>query len=236
MTIVFEERPSDSPYIEAITYGHTAADGSTIRPAEYNWHMVFTRVNGEMQPCLVGPLPKAAAISWTGGAEVLWIKFKLGTFMPHMPVRTLLDMETLLPNAASKSFYLKGSSWQFPNHENVDTFVARLVRDELLVHDPVVTAALQDQHPDVAPRTVRHRFLQATGLTQIYIRQIERARHAKALLEQGTSILDTVYEAGYFDQPHLTRALKQWIGYTPAQIVYMTRSCHSIQDPERIPE
>jgi methylphosphotriester-DNA--protein-cysteine methyltransferase len=37
-------------------------------------------------------------------------------------------------------------------------------------------------------------------------------------LEQGMPIRDTVFEAGYFDQPHLTRALKHFIGQTPAQI------------------
>ena len=37
----------------------------------------------------------------------------------------------------------------------------------------------------------------------------------------GVSILDTAYEAGYFDQPHLTRSLKQFIGRTPAQILQL---------------
>jgi AraC-like DNA-binding protein len=68
-------------------------------------------------------------------------------------------------------------------------------------------------------RTVRHRFLRATGLNASRIRQVKRAQHAQALLRQGVSILDTVDEAGYFDQPHLTRSLKQFIGYTPAQII-----------------
>jgi methylphosphotriester-DNA--protein-cysteine methyltransferase len=56
-------------------------------------------------------------------------------------------------------------------------------------------------------------------LTQLHIYQAERARRAEALLRQGVSILDTVFEAGYYDQPHLTRSLKQFIGHTPGQIV-----------------
>ena len=46
---------------------------------------------------------------------------------------------------------------------------------------------------------------------------MRRAR-VLALLRQGCSILDTVEDAGYFDQPHLTRALKRWVGHTPAQV------------------
>ncbi len=233
MSMIYEERLSDSPYVETITHGRTASDGSTIRPAECHWHMVFVRdaSRGRAHPLVVGPWTTAGIASWGEGAEILWIKFKLGTFMPHLPTRDFLDVETSLPGAASQSFWLKGSAWQFPDYENADTFVNRLVRDSLLVSDPVVNAALQDQLPEMSSRMVRHRFLRATGLTQSHIRQMKRAQHAAALLEQGVSILDTVYEAGYYDQPHLTRSLKQFIGKTPAQIMRMsTPACHSIQD------
>jgi methylphosphotriester-DNA--protein-cysteine methyltransferase len=56
-------------------------------------------------------------------------------------------------------------------------------------------------------------------LTQGSIRQIERARRATILLQQGISIPDTVDQAGYADQAHLTRSLKYFIGKTPAQII-----------------
>jgi methylphosphotriester-DNA--protein-cysteine methyltransferase len=50
------------------------------------------------------------------------------------------------------------------------------------------------------------------------VQQIERARYATHLLQQGASIPDAILAAGYFDQPHLTRSLKRFIGQTPAQI------------------
>ena len=68
---------------------------------------------------------------------------------------------------------------------------------------------------------MRRRFLRATGITPGTIHQIERARFALDLLERGASILDTTFEAGYYDQPHLTRALKHFLGKTPAQIAAM---------------
>ena len=223
MSIIYEERASDSPYVETITHGWTASDGSTIRPAEIHWHMVFARHNGRVHPLVVGPLTTAGVASWGEGAQILWIKFKLGAFMPHLPTRDFLDVETTLPGAASQSFWLKGSAWQFPDYDNVETFVDRLVREEVLVRDPVVEAVLQGHPPELSSRTVRHRFLRATGLTQLHIYQAERARRAEALLRQGVSILDTVDEAGYFDQPHLTRSLKHWIGHTPAQILRLSK-------------
>ena len=232
MSIISEERSSDSPYIETVMRGWTVSNGSTIRPAEINWHMVFAKHNGSVHPLVVGPLTTAGIAAWGEGAEILWIKFKLGAFMPHLPTKDNLNTETSLPDASSKSFWLKGAVHQFPNYDNIETFVDRLVREDVLVHDPVVNAALGDQLPEMSSRTVRHRFLRATGLTQSHIRQFERAQRAEALLRQGVSILDTVFEAGYFDQPHLTRSLKQFIGHTPAQIIRdsMLEDCHSVQD------
>ena len=219
MTILAEERSSDSPYIESVTRGQTTGDGWAIRPAEVHWHMVLLKLNGNLQLLVVGPWTSSGVISYGAGAELLWIKFKLGTFMPHLPVRDYRDIETTLPGAASQSFWLKGSAWQYPDLKNVETFINRLAREDVLVRDPVVDAALQGRSQDeISPRTVRHRFLQATGVTQGQIRQMKRAQQAATLLEQGVSILDTVFEAGYFDQPHLTRSLKHYIGYTPAQI------------------
>ena len=106
-----------------------------------------------------------------------------------------------------------------PDHENAETFVDRLVRNGVLVRDPLVDTVLRGRSQSLSPRAVRHRFLRATGLSQSSIRQIERAQQAAILLQQGIPISDTVHEVGYFDQPHLSRSLKKWIGHTPAQIL-----------------
>lgn len=210
-------RPSDSPYIEAVMAGRTISDGVVIRPSESHWHLVFVKLPNGVHPVFVAPLTTSGLVNFYAGAEILWIKFKLGTFMPHLPAKNFLDVETYLPTATTRSFWLKGAAWQFPNFNNVETFIDQLVHNDILTRDPVVESVLQGQPAPMPDRTVRHRFLQSTGLTHTYIRQMQRAQHADALLQQGVSILDTVHQAGYYDQPHLTRALKRFIGKTPAQ-------------------
>jgi hypothetical protein len=236
MIVTLAERVSDSPYVEAVSYGYTASAGSTIRPAESHWHMVVVKHASNIQVVCAGPLTTSGIATWGEGAEILWIRFRVGTFMPHLPLKGCVDVETLLPTAASHSFWLKSGAWQLPDYENVETFIAHLVHDEVLVCDPVVTAVLQDQPHNLSPRTIRHRFLQATGMTRNQIYQIERAQRAALLLKEGVSILDTTYELGYFDQPHLTRSLKQWVGFTPAQLYRGDISCQFIQDSSLLPE
>src|ERR1051326_1980041 len=130
-----EMRLSDSPYVETITRGWTEGNGSVIRPAESHCHMVLVRFQGTTQLILTGALTTSGVVPYTEGAEILWIKFKLGTFLPHLPARTLLDKETVLPDAACRSFRLGGSVWQLPDFDNVETFIARLARAEVLACD-----------------------------------------------------------------------------------------------------
>lgn len=223
MSLIFEERLSASPYIELVTQGYTTHADSVIRPSESHWHMVFVQVNGITYPIIAGALPTSGIATWGEGAEILWIKFKIGTYMPHLPPKMTFNKETRLPNATGQNFWLNSDEWQIPSYENVETFVDWMVQDELLIYDPVVQAALDDNLPPMSPRTVRHRFLQTTGLTRSHIRQAQRAQQAARLLECGTPILDVVFELGYTDQPHLTKSLKRFIGKTPGQ--QFVRAC-----------
>jgi AraC-like DNA-binding protein len=225
MSFSFDERPSDSPFVEKVWRTQSERSGSFISAAASQWEMVITRYNGKTTFTVRGPETKATPADCPADAEFLGIVFKLGAFMPHLPLKNLLDRnDATLPEATSKSFWLHGSAWQFPDYENADTFVARLVREELLAREPVVEAVLQNRPLALSLRSVQRRFLHATGLTRGTFDQIERARQAATLLGQGLSIADAIYQAGYADQPHLTRSLKYFIGQTPGQIIHTSKS------------
>lgn len=219
MNTMFEGRASDSPYIEMIWRGRTGPNYTPVCPADEHWNLLFSKYQDAVKVCVEGPLTKALPKTQPEGVEWLVIRFTLGTFMPHLPVGQFMDGDAaFLPEASNKSFWLKSSTWELPDFDNVETFVERLAHHQLLVTDPIVKGVIQNQQPDTSSRTVRRRFLTATGITPKVVQQIERARQAMTLLEQGVPILDAVYQLGYADQPHMTRSLKRFIGQTPAQI------------------
>jgi AraC-like DNA-binding protein len=222
MIVIPEQRLVESPYIQWVGHGYTAADGCEMRPAEYNWHLIFTRQAGVLQILVVGALEAAQPLRYTADAESLWIGFKVGTFMPHLPATATLNRQINLPQGSGNNFWLHGKVWQIPSFENADIFVEQLLRDGALTYDPLIEAALRDELADTSERTIRYRFQHSTGLRQNYIRQIQRAQRAEALLHQGNSILDTTHELGYADQSHLTRSLKRLLGYTPRELLTPT--------------
>jgi hypothetical protein len=220
MIFTFDERPSDSPWVERIWRAQSERTGNFLSVAASHWEIVVSKYHDKTIVTVRGPETKVTSLNVTlVGAEFFGIIFKHGTVLPYLPARDLVDEDVDLPEVSNKSFWLNGSIWQLPTYENADIFVDQLVREDLLIRDPIVESVLRGQPHELSPRSVQRHFLQATGLTQGSIRQIERARHATILLQEGLSIQDTVNQAGYADQPHLTRALRYFIGKTPSQII-----------------
>jgi AraC-like DNA-binding protein len=236
----YEERPSDSPFINNVGWGITNGEGTAPLHADPGWYMLFTRQNGQTQIALGGPVTKTWFLPYTRDDEWFGIHFSTGTFIPHLPATSLVNNLIGLPGASHNRFWLNGCTWEIPNHENAESFARRLLREDMLMHDPLLDSVLLEQPQELSFSTVRRRFLRAAGLTPGVLHQIQRARKAAALLIQGLSILDTVHEAGYFDQPHLTRSLKYYMGYTPAQLIsvyqpYRDGLRASALDPGKIP-
>jgi AraC-like DNA-binding protein len=214
----FEARGAGSPMVERVWQTRSAPEASFISVAASHWEMVVTRQDGAAALTLLGPETRATTASIPEDAVFLGVQFSLGTFMPGLPPGQLVDRELTLPLATKTSVRLDGYRLELPRPDDVDVFVAKLVRVGLLVHDPVPRAALQGAVQGLSPRSVQRRVARATGLTHGGIRQIRRAELAVKMLSDGVAPLDVAYHAGYADQAHLTRSLRRFVGQTPGEI------------------
>src|SRR5262249_40904223 len=155
-----------SAYYDGFASIRALDDGYGTAIADSHWHMIIMRLDGKTNIAITGPLTQLNRRAHRAGAEYIGIRFKLGTYMPHFPITRVINDGMVLPLASSKSFWLYGSAWEFPSEANVDVFVDRLVRQGIVVREPLVTSALQGHLQDVSSRSVQRRFLQATGLPQ----------------------------------------------------------------------
>lgn len=218
MSLLLEQCPSDSPLVETVWQSRTDQVIGFTSQAISHWEIVVWKHQGKSYMTVRGPETKATPAFSDAGTEYFGIQFKLGAYMPQFPTFERVDGQILLPEASSRAVWLNGSAWQIPEFDDVNVFVRRLERSGLLLADPLVKNALLGRPQESSSRTVRRRFLHVTGLGPKTLQQIERARQAAHLLEQGIPVADVVYRLGYADQPHLTRSLKRFLGTTPAQI------------------
>ena len=182
--------------------------------------MAITRLGAKSFLTLRGPETKATVFDCPADGEWIGIRFKAGAFMPRFLPGSLRDhRDVTLPAATGHSFWFNGSALDYPDFGNAEVFVRRLVKSGVLSRDPVVEDTLLRRPRELSLRSAQRHFLRSTGVTCATFRQIERARYATNLLREGVSILDVVSRAGYFDQAHLTRSLKRFIGETPSKII-----------------
>ena len=130
MIFTCDEKPSDSPFVERIWRAQSECAGDFLSVAASHWEMVVSKYRGETIMTVRGPETKATPMHVNlVGSEFYGIIFKYGVFMPQLPINDLVDGDVDLPDASSKSFWLNGAAWQFPDYENAAVLLDWLVRD-----------------------------------------------------------------------------------------------------------
>ncbi|MEU8803740.1 helix-turn-helix domain-containing protein [Spirillospora sp. NPDC048819] len=218
MAVESDHRASDSPYVARVWRGRTSGAGTMTSVATSTWELVFWDDEGVVHAAVRGPETAASSAEITGDSESFGITFAHGTSMPHLPIARLVDGGVESPHVTGRTFVLRGEEWEIPRMDDAEQFVQKLVHAGVLTRDPLVDEVVWGGIAKVGTRSVQRRISSATGLTQGAIRQIERAREAALLIGEGVAPLEVVHRLGYYDQPHLARALQRFIGRTATQL------------------
>ena len=218
MPIESEHRDSDSPYVTRVWRGYASGQETMTSVATSTWELVFWEQGGVMHAAARGPETAASRAEISGDSASFGISFAHGASMPHLPLSNIVDGGVESPHVDGRTFVLLGEEWELPDFDNAEQFVQKLVRAGVLTRDPMVEDVVWGGIARIGSRSVQRRVVTSTGLTQGAIRQIERARHAAVLIAEGVAPLDVVHRLGFYDQPHLAKALQRFIGRTATQL------------------
>ncbi|MET8897451.1 helix-turn-helix domain-containing protein [Streptomyces albogriseolus] len=218
MRLQFETRPSDSPWVAGVWTCTSERVTAMTSVAGARLGLVFWQQDGVAFAAVTGPETRTGSAPVPEGAVFTGIDFAVGTSLRMVPTADLLDGGVTLPDTSRRTFRLDGVRWETPGPDDAEALVDRLVRAGVLDREPLVSDVLRGHRPDVSQRTVERRFRAATGLTRGAVRQIERARTAARLLAAGEPAADVAATLDYFDEPHLARALRTYVGRTARQL------------------
>ena len=217
MSFLYEEKASNSRFVDVIWHTVDTSDGTYVAAADACWDMIFTRMPDGSRVLLSGPSSQPTAVPYWAGNRHVGVRFTQGTYFTHVEPRSMFDRTVALSMPDSVHFELADLIWPMPDYATVDDLLAEFDAHGLLARDAVIEAALHGEDPPVSSRTVERHFTRITGRSPRQVRQIARAREAAAKLRTGEAIADVAYELGYADQSHLTRDVKRLTGYTPAE-------------------
>ena len=218
MGLRFETRGSDSPWVDSVWTCTSERVTEMTSVAAACWGLVFWEQAGEPFAAVTGPETRTGTAPVPEDATFTGIDFAVGTSLRAVPTPALVDGGIALPHTANRTFRLDGMRLESPGADDAEALVERLVRAGIVVRDPLVAELLRGRSPAVSERTLERRFRAATGLTRGAVRQIERARTAAELLAAGEPGGEVVAKLDYFDEPHLARALRTYVGRTAGQL------------------
>ncbi|SEL35571.1 Helix-turn-helix domain-containing protein [Blastococcus sp. DSM 46786] len=218
MGLEIETRASDSPWISSVWTSRSAGVSQMTSVASETWGLVFWEQDGVAHAAVTGPETRTGTAPVPEGAAFVGIQFAVGTSLRKVPTSALVDSGIELPDATGRHFRLHGDRWETPRPDDAEALVERLVRSGSVVRDPLVVSALRGGGVPGSDRTLERRFRAATGLSRGAIEQIGRARAATTLLLGGATAAAVVADLGYYDEPHLARALRRYIGRTAGQL------------------
>ncbi|WP_129667482.1 helix-turn-helix domain-containing protein [Phytoactinopolyspora endophytica] len=218
MGLRFKTRGSGSPWVDVVWTCTSDQVAEMTSVAAVRWGLVFWEREGRTYASVSGPESRTGTAPVPEGAAFMGIEFALGTSLRAVRTPALVDGGIELPDTTRRTFRLDGSRWEIPGPDDAEALVARLVRSGVLVRDPLVIEILRGQSSAVSGRTIERRFRAATGMTRGSVRQIERVRTAAEMLAGGEPVTDVVAKLDYFDEPHLARALRTYVGRTAGQL------------------
>ena len=198
------------------------------------WGLVFWERAGRAYAAVTGPETRTGTAPVPDGATFTGIDFAAGTSLRAVPKPALVDSGIELPDTTRRTFRLDGARWETPGPDDAEALVEGLVRAGVVVRDLLVADVLRGHRPAVSGRTVERRFRAATGLTRGAVRQIERARTAAELLTAGDLAAEVVAKLDYFDEPHLARALRSYVGRTVRQLREGTEGAIALDLDQRL--
>lgn len=214
-----ESRASDSPLVERITQVvYDARTEEWVTP-DGCWDIVVLQKRGATIVLQTGLISRPVRLENDPGDSYMAISFKPGVFARSTPGSTMVNRGLVRPLVSARAFGMDRERLEIPTFDNAESMVEQLVQRELLARDELVETAAQGQARAISPRSLQRHFLAALGLTPKQFAQIKRACHAVDLLRRGVAPAEVALDAGYSDQPHLTRSLKAIMGQTPGELL-----------------
>jgi AraC-like DNA-binding protein len=219
MTNVRLERAADSPYVQRITQVTYEEHTRELSTPDGCWDIVVMKKRGVTTVLQTGLISRPVVLVNEPGDSYLAISFRPGVFATKTPGIRMLDHALVRPQSSGRAFVMENETLEIPSFENAEQLVNQLGRRGLLTRDELVETAVSGHPRAISQRSMQRHFLSALGMTPKQFEQIQRACRAVDLLRSGMAPATVAIEAGYADQPHLTRSLKALMGQTPGELV-----------------
>jgi hypothetical protein len=215
--LIWRERTPELESIASVWAIRAAVIMQRIVPADPCISIILVKSDTSAEVIIRGPETAPRSEILLPGYTWIGIRLQPGVQLKNFPTQQLTDSLRILPADSNGQFQFEGMLLQFPSFSDAEQLIKQM-------HDLgyISGKALNSQE---FPRQVMSsksysRFVKrSTGLSPYKLHQLQRISEALRLFRQGMPAATVASELGFADQAHLTRAAKQFLGYTPKELL-----------------
>ncbi len=215
--LTWQERVSESKFVASVWRCDVLAATSRTVLADPCVSIDIIKSPLNTRAILRGPTTKPYRISLETGYTHTGIRLHPGVTMQDFSAQEFLDRSWELSVNNGERVGFKNTQLQLPDFDTAEDFIEQLHRMGYLSYEVSAKKAVSIRsHSRLVKRT--------TGLSPYRLLQVQRAHQALRLLKEGVPAATVAVELNFVDESHLTRVVKQFLGHTPKQLLYLPQT------------
>lgn len=215
--LLWRERNPELESIDSVWTIRAAVIMERIVPADPCTSIILVQSNASAEVIIRGPETAPRSEILLPGYTWIGIRLRPGVQIKNFPAQQLTNSFRILPANSDGQFQFEASVLHFPSFSNAEQLITQMRNLGY-----VSGKSLNGKEPPerVMSSKSYYRFVRrSTGLSPYKLHQLQRMSEALGLLRKGIPAATVASELGFADQAHLTRAAKQFLGYTPKELL-----------------
>jgi hypothetical protein len=213
--LTWRERKSESKLVASVWSCNAIAPTERTVLADPCMSIALIEKDNHTEVVVSGPNTESRSEFLEPGYKCTAIRLQPGVLLQGFPAQT--DNSLTLPVDAESWFWFQGSRVQFPDFDNAELLVEQLHALGLLQYEASSKERLHSE--GMSSKSYARLTKRTTGLSPYKLHQLQRIHQALRLLKQGVPAVTVAAELDFVDQAHLTRAVKQFLGHTPKELL-----------------
>jgi hypothetical protein len=213
----WRERTSELESIASVWTGNASEITPRTVLADPCISIILVKSKTSAKVIIRGPETKPRSEILLPGYTWIGIRFQPGVQLKNFPTQQLTDSFRALPADSKGRFQFEGTLLQFPDFNNAEQLIEQMY--DLGYMSGKVLHSQEFPKQGMSSKSYSRFIKRSTGLSPYKLHQLQRMAEAFSLLRQGMPAAIVASELGFADQAHLARAVKQFLGHTPKELL-----------------
>jgi AraC-like DNA-binding protein len=215
--LAWSERSSKSNFIASVWTCNPREITPRTVLADPCTSIILVKSNERAKVVLRGPETKPRNEHYMPDTTWIGIRLYPGVKLKNFRAQQYLDCSRPIKTDYNGNFLFEGVLLHFPEFDAAETLIEQMLEHGLLSGKAVNLRGTSNKSLSI--KAYSRYIKQNTGLSPYKLHQLQRMLKVFKQIQKGVPLVTIASEEGFADQAHLHRAVRQYLGHTPKELL-----------------